>query len=159
MRAHLHVLPFLIPALAAALAAAAPPTHDLYAEDVLTQEPPSTLDRVLVRRDGDHEHMHAHGAPLLELNETEITMYHQPTPPSYWTIDLVDKVPGEHRYPGLMAVHVLSMGFAFFGALPAGIALRSVKSAWHGFSVILFYAFTAIGLGASMLYRKLTPDM
>ncbi|PCH41301.1 hypothetical protein WOLCODRAFT_137309 [Wolfiporia cocos MD-104 SS10] len=104
--------------------------------------------------------MHSsHGQPLLVLNETEITMYHQPTPPSYWTIDLVDKLPGEHRYPWLMAVHVLSMSSAFFGALPAGIALRSVKSAWHGFSVALFWAFTVIGLGSSMLYRKLTPDM
>ncbi|KAF9815563.1 hypothetical protein IEO21_04563 [Rhodonia placenta] len=58
-----------------------------------------------------------------------------------------------------MAIHVLSMGAAFFGALPAGIALRSVKSAWHGFSVIVFYAFIALGLGSSMLYRKLTPNM
>ena len=40
-----------------------------------------------------------------------------------------------------------------------GIALRSVKHAWHGFSVILFYALVILGLAASGLYRKLTPNM
>ncbi|KAH9938526.1 uncharacterized protein B0H18DRAFT_1081155 [Fomitopsis serialis] len=98
------------------------------------------------------------GAPLVKLNETEIAVSHQPTPPSYYWSDIMD-THGERRYPGLMAVHVLSMGLAFFGALPVGIALRSVKSAWHPVTVILFYAFTTIGVGASMLYRKLTPDM
>ncbi|KAH9843933.1 uncharacterized protein C8Q71DRAFT_793568 [Rhodofomes roseus] len=98
------------------------------------------------------------GAPLAHLNETEIAASHQPTPPSYYWSDIMDP-QGERRYPGLMAVHVLSMGLAFFGALPAGIALRSVKSAWHPVTVILFYTFATIGVGASMLYRKLTPDM
>ncbi|KZT65982.1 hypothetical protein DAEQUDRAFT_656073, partial [Daedalea quercina L-15889] len=110
---------------------------------------------ILYRRDGDHHH---HAAPLLELNETEVATTHQPTPPSYYWSDIMD-TQGDRRYPGLMAVHVLSMGFAFFGALPAGIALRSVKSAWHPVTVILFYAFPTIGVGASMLYRKLTPDL
>lgn len=40
-----------------------------------------------------------------------------------------------------------------------GIALRSVKHAWHGFSVILFYSFVVLGLSASGLYKKLTPNM
>ena len=40
-----------------------------------------------------------------------------------------------------------------------GIALRSVKHAWHGFTVILFYVFVVLGLASSALYRKLTPDM
>ncbi|KZT12846.1 uncharacterized protein LAESUDRAFT_808371 [Laetiporus sulphureus 93-53] len=160
MRAVLHVLPFLVPALAAALVGAAPPTNDLHAlTDASTPLSPS-VDEILFRRDEHDEHSHSHNAkPLEELNETQITLHHQPTLPSYWTIDLVDKVPGEHRYPGLMAAHALFMGFAFFGALPAGIALRSVKSAWHSLTVILFYAFVVLGLGSSMLYRKLTPDM
>ncbi|CCM04843.1 uncharacterized protein FIBRA_07036 [Fibroporia radiculosa] len=156
----MRVVPLLVPVLGAALGAAAAvaaaPSHDEHALAGPSTYSPSALENV--RRD-DHEHMHGHGAPLLELNETQVAMSHQITPPSYWTIDMVDKVPGEKRYPGFMAVHVLSMGLAFFGALPAGIALRSVKSAWHGLSVVLFYAFVAIGLGASMIYRKLTPDM
>ncbi|KAI0736138.1 hypothetical protein C8Q72DRAFT_908069 [Fomitopsis betulina] len=108
------------------------------------------------RRDGDHHHHH--GAPIVELNETEVEMTHQKTPPSYYWSDVMDS-QGERRYPGLMVVHILSMSSAFFGALPVGIALRSVKSAWHPVAVILFYTFATIGVGASMLYRKLTPDM
>ncbi|KAI0921369.1 hypothetical protein AcW2_006361 [Taiwanofungus camphoratus] len=160
MRAHrlLPLLP-LLPALAtaaaaAALVAAAPPTH------ALREAPPVSHEYMLITRDGDHDHHGGHHVqPVYDLNETEVTMFHAPTPPSYWTIDLVDRVPDQHRYPGLMVVHVLFMGLAFFGALPIGIALRSVKHAWHGFSVILFYVFSALGLGASMLYKKLTPDM
>ena len=43
--------------------------------------------------------------------------------------------------------------------LTPGIALRSVKHAWHGFSVIMFYTFVALGLASSGIYRKLTPNM
>jgi len=115
MRA-LHVLPFLVPALAGALAAV--PPHDLHALDrlVASGSDTSSYEETLYRRDGDHHHM---GAPLVQLNETEIAMSHQPTPPSYYWSDIMD-TQGERRYPGLMAVHVLSMGFAFFGALPVG---------------------------------------
>ncbi|OBZ76401.1 putative membrane protein C3B8.06 [Grifola frondosa] len=95
----------------------------------------------------------------MELNETEVTLYHAPTPPSYWTIDLVDAHPGEKRYPGLMGLHALFMGLAFFGALPIGIALRSVKHAWHGVTVFAFYGFVVLGLSTSALYQKLTPNM
>lgn len=42
---------------------------------------------------------------------------------------------------------------------PPGIALRSVKHAWHGFSVIMFYVFVVLGLASSGIYRKLTPNM
>ncbi|KAI0772677.1 hypothetical protein BC629DRAFT_1529339 [Irpex lacteus] len=58
-----------------------------------------------------------------------------------------------------MGMHILFMSAAFFGALPVGIALRSVKHAWHGFSVILFWTFVLFGLAANGLYKKLTPDM
>ncbi|CAL1701472.1 unnamed protein product [Somion occarium] len=86
-------------------------------------------------------------------------MHHAPTPPSYWTIDFVEHDPSQGRYPGLMGLHILFMGLAFFGALPIGIALRSVKHAWHGFAVILYWTFVVLGLASSALYNKLTPNM
>lgn len=74
----------------------------------------------LLIRDGDeHGHGH-HGAPLVELNETQVTLYHAPTPPSYYTIDWEDATNREHRYPALMIIHVLLMSSAFFVALPIG---------------------------------------
>ena len=102
--------------IAGALAAA--PPHDSPALDfpVASGSNLNTHEEILYKRDGDHHH---HGAPLPELNETEVEMTHQKTPPSYYWSDIMDS-QGEKRYPGLMAVHVLSMGFAFFGALPAG---------------------------------------
>ena len=69
------------------------------------------------KRDG-HSHNH-HAKPLLELNETEITLYHAPTPPSYYTIDWEDE-GYEKRHGGLMIVHGLFMSIAFFVALPMG---------------------------------------
>jgi hypothetical protein len=68
------------------------------------------------RRDG---HNHHHHAPLLELNETEVTLYHAPTPPSYYTIDWEDE-GYEKRHGGLMIAHGLLMSLAFFVALPMG---------------------------------------
>ena len=117
----------LIPVLAAAATVALPPStgsHDLLAD---AQRP----EGVLLRRDGDeHGHMH-HGEVKTVLNETEIELYHQPTPPSYWSIDLEDKESGDKRYPGLMGLHALCMGLAFFGALPAG-ACPSYNSVYRG---------------------------
>lgn len=54
-------------------------------------------------------------------------MYHSPTPPSYWTIDLEDRDPSAARYPGLMALHAVLMSFAFFVALPLGKWRRLVR--------------------------------
>ena len=71
----------------------------------------------LAQRDS-HVHHH-HAEPLLELNETEVTMYHSPTPPSYYTIDWEDQ-GHEKRHGGLMIVHGLLMSLAFFVALPMG---------------------------------------
>ncbi|KAH7916314.1 hypothetical protein BJ138DRAFT_996237 [Hygrophoropsis aurantiaca] len=104
-------------------------------------------------------HTHHHGDPMIELNETEITMWHGPTLPSYWSIDVEDRDPDVPRYPGLMVLHVLCMSLAFFVALPAGIAMRSMKHAWHGLPVLGYYCFCVLGCAASGLYRKLTPDM
>ncbi|KAH9951852.1 hypothetical protein B0H21DRAFT_194621 [Amylocystis lapponica] len=149
MRAHLPLLAVLIPALAGALAA--PPVHDSH---------DFTLAQLLIPRDGDeHSHGGPHAAPKVEFNETDFLIHHTPTPPSYWTHDLVDIVPGVSRHPGLMGIHIFFMSAAFLGALPAGIALRSVKHAMHGVTVILFYSLCTIGLAASAAYRKLTPDM
>ncbi|KAI0080640.1 hypothetical protein K474DRAFT_148504 [Panus rudis PR-1116 ss-1] len=152
MRAHWSAL--LVPALAVAFVAAAP-------HDAALPELGEPAYHTLVSRDG-HGHGHGHNhhaAPLLELNETEVLMYHSPTPPSYWSIDFEDRDPNESRYPGLMGLHILFMGLAFFGALPMGIALRSVKHAWHGLAVILFWTFAILGLFSSALYNKLTPNM
>ncbi|KIM90974.1 hypothetical protein PILCRDRAFT_58846 [Piloderma croceum F 1598] len=109
-------------------------------------------------RDG-HSHHDSHSAPLLQLNETEVLMHHAPTPPSYWTIDIDEHDPGVSRHPGLMILHGLLMSLAFFIALPVGIAMRSVKHAWHGYVVIVFYGLCVLGCAASALYTKLTPNM
>ncbi|THH02427.1 hypothetical protein EW026_g477 [Hermanssonia centrifuga] len=154
MRAHWQALPLLIPALAAAFAVAAPPSPDA------SHDLADIASEVLLTRRDEHEHGHGHqAATVMVLNETEILLYHAPTPPSYWSIDFGDRQPDDKRYPGLMGLHIAFMVLAFFGALPVGIALRSVKHAWHGLSVIMFYVFVTLGLSASGLYRKLTPNM
>lgn len=110
---------FLIPALASALAVASA---------VSTSESGSlshisSRSEALLPRDGGHGHgAHGHHAqPILELNETEVTMYHAPTGSSYYWIDIMETPPeGGKRYPGLMGLHALFMSLAFFGALPIG---------------------------------------
>jgi hypothetical protein len=80
------------------------------------------INSLLYIRDGDHpnhDHGHAHAAPIVQLNETEVLLHHAPTPPSYWSLD-IDNSSGETRYPTLMISHALFMILAFFGALPAG---------------------------------------
>ena len=68
-----------------------------------------------------HAHGHNHHAqPIVQLNETDLLLYHAPTPPSYWSLDIDNIHPEEPRYPALMGLHILSMSAAFFGALPAG---------------------------------------
>ncbi|KII95321.1 hypothetical protein PLICRDRAFT_210261 [Plicaturopsis crispa FD-325 SS-3] len=44
-----------------------------------------------------------------------------------------------------MALHVSFMSLAFFVALPAGIAMRSVKHSLHGLVVAAFYGLCALG--------------
>ncbi|KAH8113335.1 hypothetical protein DFH11DRAFT_1841724 [Phellopilus nigrolimitatus] len=94
---------------------------------------------------------------LAELSPL-ILLHHKPTPPSYGTHDFEDPDVA-HRYPYLMGLHILFMCSAFFGALPVGIALRSVSHGLHGLSVIVFYALVGLGLACSALYKKLTPNM
>lgn len=69
------------------------------------------------KRDG---HGHHAVAPLLELNETEVTLLHHPTPPSYYTIDWEDPEQASDRHPGLIIVHSIFMSLAFFIFLPTG---------------------------------------
>jgi hypothetical protein len=146
-----------------------------------TPTDPSLRATLYAPRDG---HGHSHGitgsGPLVELNETEVLLWHAATPPSYYTADFEGEGvgPDEGRYPGLMGLHVGLMCFAFFIALPAGayssrvphshgcsylispgIAMRSVKHAWHGVTVALFWASSIFGVASSALYRKLTPNM
>lgn len=124
MRPQWNALPFLIPALAAAFAVAAPPTTDFrYAVAPAGED-------VLVRRDGDHMHHNMHAAPVIQLNETEILLDHAPTPPSYYTIDFEDD-SGASRYPGLMGLHIVFMSLAFFGALPVGESDIFISTRMH----------------------------
>ncbi|CAK5275698.1 unnamed protein product [Mycena citricolor] len=117
----------------------------------------ASLAQELLIRDG-HGHGHGHHAqPLLELNETEITLYHDPTPPSYYTIDW--DVLDPKRHPGLIITHALLMFFAFFVCLPMGLALRSAKHPLRGVAVGAFYGTFLLACSASSLYRKTTPDM
>ncbi|KAF9534153.1 hypothetical protein CPB83DRAFT_756061 [Crepidotus variabilis] len=102
-----------------------------------------------------HKHK---GVSLAELNETEVAMWHSPTPPSYYTLDFDDE-DHESRHGTLMIMHGIFMSLAFFVSLPAGIALRSVKHAAHGLATLSFYGFCALGCASSGLYRKLTPNM
>ncbi|KAF8165188.1 hypothetical protein B0H34DRAFT_647571 [Crassisporium funariophilum] len=108
------------------------------------------------KRDG-HHHNHSI-APLVQLNETEITAHHSPTPPSYYTIDWEDE-GYQKRHGGIMIFHGIAMSLAFFIALPLGIALRSVRHTAYTFATLSFYVFCAFGCAASGLYRKLTPNM
>lgn len=77
--------------------------------------------RSLPQRDG-HSHYSHNAAPLLVLNETEVTMYHAPTPPSYYTVDWEEE-GYQSRHPGLMILHGIFMSLAFFVALPIGALL------------------------------------
>ncbi|KZV69836.1 hypothetical protein PENSPDRAFT_651980 [Peniophora sp. CONT] len=167
-------LGFLLPSLAlwgASSGASATPTvlanvHDLTARDV-------PVASYMLRRDEGHEHAHHNetvameaphghagghshpsGPAKLTLDESDS----HPPPPSYWTVDF-DSDPSEKRYPGFMLMHILAMCGAFFGALPVGIAMRSVNHAWHGASVIVFWALVIVGCASSSIYRKLTPNM
>lgn len=77
----------------------------------------ATLVRAAPQLDMRDGHGHHHGAPLLELNETQVLEGHAPTPPSYWSVDV--DVGGPNTHSGLMALHVVFMCLAFFVALPA----------------------------------------
>ncbi|KAF8915894.1 hypothetical protein CPB85DRAFT_1217140 [Mucidula mucida] len=105
------------------------------------------------------DHHHHHGAPMTELNETEVTLHHAPIPPSYYTLDWENDPATDHQHPGLMFTHAVLMCLAFFVALPVGIAMRSVNHSWHGAVTVMFYVLAALGCASSALYRKLTPNM
>lgn len=119
MRIHsIAALPCLALFLLLPLSVAAIPAPDL---GVFENESPIHADNHR-RRD-----MHHHpGEPLTQINETEILMWHLPTPPSYWSVDIDDHDTNASRYPALMAMHVLFMSLAFFVALPVG-ELRCVN--------------------------------
>ncbi|KAF5365483.1 hypothetical protein D9758_010867 [Tetrapyrgos nigripes] len=99
-----------------------------------------------------------HGAPLIELNETEVTMHHAPTPESYFTLDFDYPETAAQRHPGLMMTHAVLMSLGFFVALPAGIAMRTVKHPWHKLTTVAFYVFCVLGLAANSLYKKYSAD-
>jgi len=88
---------------------------------VYADRQPQLNRRSLCQRDG-HRHNAHNPAPLLVLNETEVTMYHVPTPPSYYTVDWEEE-GYQSRYPGLMIFHGIFMSLAFFVALPISVSL------------------------------------
>ncbi|KAJ7638677.1 hypothetical protein FB45DRAFT_408557 [Roridomyces roridus] len=96
---------------------------------------------------------------MLVLNETDIELLHQPTPPSYATADWEDPSIASQRHPGLMVSHGMFMCLTFFIFLPMGMALRAVKHRLHGLAVAAQWTCTVLGLASGSLYRKLTPDM
>nr|GAT54011.1 predicted protein [Mycena chlorophos] len=110
--------------------------------------------QLIYPRDGHHHD----GAPLKELNETEVTLYHAPIGPSYYTIDWDDPVDPS-RHPGWLITHALFMSLAFFVCLPVGITLRAAKHPLHAFPVVGFYASFFLACAASSIYRKMTPNM
>ncbi|KAF8914068.1 cytoplasmic protein [Gymnopilus junonius] len=141
------LVPVFSVALAPFLAHASPASYDRFLERSSLYE----------KRDGSHHH-NAHAAPLLVLNETEVTMYHAPTPPSYYTLDFEDE--GHERRPkGFMIFHGISMCLAFFVSLPVGIVLRSVNHAAHSLATASFYTFIVLGCASSGIYRKMSPNM
>lgn len=84
------------------------------------------LAAAIAKRDG-HEHHNHNAAPLLVLNETEVTMYHAPTPPSYYTFDWEDQ-GYQQRHAGLMIAHGIFMCFAFFVSIPVGVFSSHIPS-------------------------------
>ncbi|EJT97746.1 hypothetical protein DACRYDRAFT_58750 [Dacryopinax primogenitus] len=100
--------------------------------------------------------------PLLELNETEVLMWHLPDPPSYWDHDfgnLTLEEGGGPSYIGFMVIHVVSMIFAYFVFLPLAIALRGAKHPWHPPVNTAYLLLTAVGFLSGTAYKKLTPDL
>lgn len=122
MRPMRHSLPLIIAIIAFGLtfvhASPAAASGDVITHQVSSERVITARAEDLDRRDG-HGHHNAHVAPLLKLNETEVTMYHAPTPPSYWTID-IEEQSGTSGHPGLMIMHGVLMSLAFFIALPVG---------------------------------------
>lgn len=125
----MHIYGLLLPALALYTAdcAVAVPSLITSPVDLAARNPSFGLSKredvaPFSARDGEHGHGHGHGtgAPVVELNETDILLSHAPTPLSYWSIDIDGYRPGETRHPGLMVLHAIMMTLAFFGALPAG---------------------------------------
>ncbi|KAF8486682.1 hypothetical protein JB92DRAFT_2759549 [Gautieria morchelliformis] len=107
-----------------------------------------------------HQSQHRHPQPLLELNETDVLLYHAPDPLSYWVHDFEwDHVESSSNWRGLMALHVVGMCLAFFILLPVGISLRSVKHRLHCATVVTFNVVTFLSLAAGSLYKKLTGDL
>jgi hypothetical protein len=76
---------------------------------------PPQLD--FFQRDG---HSHHHSKPLLELNETDILLWHSPTPPSYGGVDFEAADSSLPSRSGLIIFHVAMMCLAYFVALPIG---------------------------------------
>lgn len=120
-------LVFLLPSIAlyAADSVVAGPSAIELSDKVDDSFPPLLYDRD--SNELGHGHNHGNAAPVVQLNETELLLYHDPTPPSYWSIDIDDPDSGDKRHPSLMVLHSLFMMFAFLGALPAGSSWPAIS--------------------------------
>lgn len=110
----------LVAALSSAICSAA--LTSTYADSTLL--PTSTSVAVPPPAAHGHHGHDPHKQPLLVLDEDQVLREHGPDPESYWDHDYAssDKSNTHH---GLMAVHVISMIVAFFGALPIGMLVLS----------------------------------
>ncbi|KZO92141.1 hypothetical protein CALVIDRAFT_487969 [Calocera viscosa TUFC12733] len=110
----------------------------------------------------EHSHASHDQPPLLELNETEILMWHDPDPPSYYEHDFGHLDPehgGGPSYIGFLVLHIVSLTFAYFVFLPLAIALRGAKHPYHGPVNTTYLLLTLVGFLSGTLYKKLTPDL
>jgi hypothetical protein len=134
---------------------------------VLERSSPYTSSPLLAPRHGD-EHGHGHGGmsgnhPLEHINETEVLMYHDPDPVSYYQYDFAgiyipdDELANldsdaerakvvtspEGRHGPLAVLHALVMTTSYLFLLPIGqstivaLVLRGLTSA--PFSIFLFH--------------------
>lgn len=75
---------------------------------------------VALHLESAHSHGHSHAAPLLEINETQVLLTHNPDPPSYWDYDQT-----EEGKPAVLYIHIALMCLAFFILLPLGTCSSS----------------------------------
>ncbi|KAH8830714.1 cytoplasmic protein [Flagelloscypha sp. PMI_526] len=118
----------------------------------------SSLVARISPRDDTHMHHGGHVEPLTMLNETEVLMYHSPTPPSYYTFDWEDASSEHSSHAGLMITHGVFMSAAFFVALPAAITLRSVGNSGHSFALGAFWVLALAGVSTRNFVQKVDTE-
>ncbi|GAA94451.1 uncharacterized protein L969DRAFT_269778 [Mixia osmundae IAM 14324] len=114
---------------------------------------PSTMSHS--QMSGGHHHGNSHVAPLLELNETDVLLWHGPDPISYWSYDGQE---GD-RHASRMTAHVVLMLFAFFILLPIALMMKTAHHPLYLPVQIIFMLVMSVGVLLSISYRAATPDL